>query len=174
MTGPVTDDFDRLGVPLSRREIHQYFTLYDLKRLDSYSSNLVDYHVVLDLLPLVSRLVFTGRLPIGFSAHQYSTLVGVGLQHKRIEDVAKDLGSRSNSGMRGGMRVGGVEDEPRSSRRGQGSGRNRAQENQDDLVEIPKKRQELLVFDQKEVTLKLRFDFIEPKYALPEENKADE
>ena len=96
VTGAVTDDFDRLGVPLSRQEIHQYFTLYDLKRLDSYSSNLVDYHVVLDLLPQVSRLVFTGRLPIGFSAHQYSTLVGVGLQHKRIEDVAKDLGIEVN------------------------------------------------------------------------------
>ena len=73
------------------------------------------------------------------------------------------------------MRVGGIEDEPRSSRRGQGSaGRGKAQENQDGLVDIPRKRQELLVFDQKEVTLKLRFDFIEPKYALPEENKADE
>ena len=90
-------------------------------------------------------------------------------------EVAKDLGSRSSSGGRGGMRVGGIEDEPRSSRRGQGSaGRGKAQENQDGLVDIPRKRQELLVFDQKEVTLKLRFDFIEPKYALPEENKADE
>lgn len=90
------DDYDRLGVPLARREIHQYFTPYDLKRLDSYAANLVDYHVVLDLVPLVARLVFTGRVPVGFSAHQYSTLVGVGLQHKRIEAVARDLGIEVN------------------------------------------------------------------------------
>ena len=90
------DDYDRLGVPLARREIHQYFTPYDLKRLDSYAANLVDYHVVLDLVPLVARLVFTGRVPVGFSAHQYSTLVGVGLQHKRVEAVARDLGIEVN------------------------------------------------------------------------------
>lgn len=90
------DDYDRLGVPLARREIQQYFTPYDLKRLDSYAANLVDYHVVLDLVPLVARLVFAGRVPVGFSAHQYATLVGVGLQHRRVEAVARDLGIEVN------------------------------------------------------------------------------
>lgn len=42
------------------------------------------------------------------------------------------------------------------------------------LVEVPMKRQELLVYDKKESTWILRFDLIEPKYEIPDEKKAAE
>jgi len=45
---------------------------------------------------------------------------------------------------------------------------------EDGLVDVPLRRQELLVFDKKDVYWKLRFDLIEPKYELPEEKKAEE
>ena len=42
------------------------------------------------------------------------------------------------------------------------------------LVDVPMKRQELLVYDKKESTWILRFDLIEPKYEIPDEKKAEE
>ena len=82
--------------PINGRELAAYFTEFDRRRLESYAGNLVDYHVILDLVPAVSKLVFTGRIPLGFSAHQYSTLLGIGLQHKTVDEVAADLGIEVN------------------------------------------------------------------------------
>ncbi|EOD35490.1 hypothetical protein EMIHUDRAFT_63124, partial [Emiliania huxleyi CCMP1516] len=53
---------------------------YDLKRLSSYSRSLVDHHLVLDLVPLLARLRFSGALLTPLSSVQAAILVGVGLQ----------------------------------------------------------------------------------------------
>jgi len=61
---------------------------FDLKRLESYANNMLDYHVVLDLLPAVASLYFQGRLgDVKLSAVQASILLGLGLQRKTIEEV---------------------------------------------------------------------------------------
>jgi N-acetyltransferase 10 len=62
---------------------------FDLKRLESYANNMLDYHVVLDLLPTVASLYFEGRLgdDVRLSAVQASILLGLGLQRKTIEEV---------------------------------------------------------------------------------------
>ena len=36
---------------LTKDELQHTFTNYDLKRLDLYSKNMVDYHLIMDLLP---------------------------------------------------------------------------------------------------------------------------
>lgn len=33
-------------------------TSYDMKRLEMYSNNLVDYHLIMDLLPTLARFQF--------------------------------------------------------------------------------------------------------------------
>lgn len=43
------------------RELAYYCGPHDLKRLGLYSRNLVDYHLITDLLPMLSRLYFLGR-----------------------------------------------------------------------------------------------------------------
>ena len=49
---------------------------------------MLDYHVVLDLLPAVASLYFQGRLgDVKLSAVQASILLGLGLQRKTIEEV---------------------------------------------------------------------------------------
>ena len=64
------------------------FTPFDLKRLTSYSQNLLDYHVILDLLPTVAMLYFEKRLgEVRLSAIQSSLLLGMGLQRKSVEVV---------------------------------------------------------------------------------------
>ncbi|KAH0826252.1 GNAT acetyltransferase 2-domain-containing protein [Lanmaoa asiatica] len=74
-------------------ELSFLVTPFDLKRLDSYANNMVDYHVILDLLPHVSSLYFDKRLgdDVNLSAVQASILLGMGLQRKSIEEVEKEL-----------------------------------------------------------------------------------
>lgn len=43
---------------LSKMELDVYLTKYDIKRLEMYSNNLVDYHLVMDLVPALARLYF--------------------------------------------------------------------------------------------------------------------
>lgn len=37
-------------------------TKYDIKRLEMYCNNLVDYHLVVDLLPTLARLYFLNKM----------------------------------------------------------------------------------------------------------------
>ena len=62
---------------------------FDLKRLDSYSNNMLDYHVIMDLLPAVASLYFEKRLgdEVRLSAVQSSILLALGLQRKTIEEI---------------------------------------------------------------------------------------
>lgn len=75
----------------TKEDLDRDFSSYDVKRLESYSRNLVDFHVILDLLPSVARLYFTERLPLSLSAGQAAILLGMGLQCKTVDDVAAEM-----------------------------------------------------------------------------------
>lgn len=62
---------------------------FDLKRLESYANNMLDYHVIIDLLPAVASFYFEKRLgaETRLSAVQSSILLALGLQRKTIEEV---------------------------------------------------------------------------------------
>jgi N-acetyltransferase 10 len=77
---------------INSNEISRHFTPFDLKRLESYAKNLLDYHVILDLVPEISKLYFLNMLPnVELGAIQSAILVGLGLQKKVVEDLEKDL-----------------------------------------------------------------------------------
>ena len=80
--------------PLTKAELDDVFSPFDLKRLDSYANNMLDYHVILDMIPTIALLYFTGRLKsaIKLSGVQCSLLLAIGLQRKVLEDVEKELG----------------------------------------------------------------------------------
>ena len=82
--------------PLEKTELDALLSPFDLKRLDSYANNMLDYHVVLDLMPTIAELFFTGRIRDGngvqLSGVQKALLCGVGLQRKGLEDVGRELG----------------------------------------------------------------------------------
>ncbi|CAG8452327.1 845_t:CDS:10 [Ambispora leptoticha] len=69
------------------------FTSYDLKRLESYSNNMLDYHVILDLIPTIASQYFEGKLgdEVTLSGVQSSILLGIGLQRKSITDLEREL-----------------------------------------------------------------------------------
>ena len=69
-----------------------YMSPHDIKRLEMYANNLVDHHVVLDLLPTLARLLFLGRLPsTHLSALQAVIMIAIGLQHRDADSVATEL-----------------------------------------------------------------------------------
>ncbi|KAI9495055.1 GNAT acetyltransferase 2-domain-containing protein [Zychaea mexicana] len=83
---------------ITKTRLDMHFSPYDLKRLDSYSNNMLDYHVILDLIPTVAFLYFRGELSPGvkLSGVQSSILMGIGLQRKSVEDLEKELSLASN------------------------------------------------------------------------------
>lgn len=84
--------------PLSKMELDDAFSPFDLKRLDSYANNMLDYHVILDMVPTIATLYFCGRLKpaIKLSGVQSAILLAIGLQHKVLDDVEKELGLQAS------------------------------------------------------------------------------
>ncbi|KAG7249821.1 hypothetical protein CRUP_033729 [Coryphaenoides rupestris] len=77
---------------LSSSELALHFSPYDLKRMELYSRSMVDYHLIMDLVPNVARLFFQRQLGnISLSAAQCALLLGVGLQHKSVDQLEKEI-----------------------------------------------------------------------------------
>ncbi|XP_069037739.1 RNA cytidine acetyltransferase [Lepisosteus oculatus] len=77
---------------LTRAELAAHFSPYDLKRLEMYSRNMVDYHLIMDLIPTISRMFFLKQLgDISLSAAQSALLLGIGLQHKTVDQLEKEI-----------------------------------------------------------------------------------
>ena len=64
---------------------------FDLKRLSAYASNLVDHHLILDLLPPLANAYFSQHIPTTLSYSQAAILLVLGLQSKTIDDLVKAL-----------------------------------------------------------------------------------
>ncbi|OJD29636.1 nucleolar atpase kre33 [Diplodia corticola] len=78
--------------PLTKPELDALFSPFDLKRLDSYANNMLDYHVILDLLPAIAHLYFLGRLAsLKLSGLQTALLLAIGLQRRTLDDVGREL-----------------------------------------------------------------------------------
>lgn len=71
------------------QELNFLLTPFDLKRLESYANNLIDYHVILDLLPTLATLYFARRLgpDVKLNAIQSWIMLSLGLQRKTVEEV---------------------------------------------------------------------------------------
>lgn len=87
--------------PLTKAYLDALFSPFDLARLDSYANNMLDYHVILDLLPSIAMLYFTGPLRqapcnVSLSGVQQSILLAIGLQRKDLNDVEKELSLPNN------------------------------------------------------------------------------
>ncbi|CCE64644.1 hypothetical protein TPHA_0I01380 [Tetrapisispora phaffii CBS 4417] len=87
-----------LDTQLTKKQLDEIFSPFDLKRLDSYANNLLDYHVIVDMLPMLSMLYFGGKFgtEVKLSSVQSAILLAIGLQHKRIDDISKELNLPAN------------------------------------------------------------------------------
>jgi len=79
--------------PLTKKELEIYITLYDLKRLEIYSQIRDDYRRITDLLPIIARFYFLGKMgDTTLSPAQSIILLSIGLQAKTIDDIGLELG----------------------------------------------------------------------------------
>lgn len=78
---------------LNKDELFIHISVYDLKRLELYSQNLVDYHLIVDLLPTVTKIYFLNRFDPSFhlSHVQNAILLGIGLQHKNVDIISEEF-----------------------------------------------------------------------------------
>jgi tRNA(Met) C34 N-acetyltransferase TmcA len=60
--------------------LEYFIDLYDLKRIQAYTNNISDYHLIMDLIPILSKLFFEGKFKnMRMSYSQCSILIGLGL-----------------------------------------------------------------------------------------------
>jgi len=92
---------DASSTVLTKEILDAHFTPHDLARLTSYATNMLDYHAILDLLPSIASLYFSGPLrsspQISLSGVQSALLLAIGCQRREIEDVGKELGLGGSS-----------------------------------------------------------------------------
>ncbi|KAG7983022.1 hypothetical protein I3843_04G083000 [Carya illinoinensis] len=67
--------------------IKQFLSPHDMKRLEAYTNNLVDFHLIFDLVPILANLYFEGRIPVTLSYAQASVLLCIGLQGQNISYI---------------------------------------------------------------------------------------
>ncbi|EDO18579.1 hypothetical protein Kpol_1048p9 [Vanderwaltozyma polyspora DSM 70294] len=83
---------------LTKEQLDEVLSPFDLKRLESYSNNLLDYHVIVDLLPTLALLYFAGKFgnEVSLSSVQSAILLAIGLQRKSIDTISKELNLPAN------------------------------------------------------------------------------
>ncbi|KAI0011629.1 DUF699-domain-containing protein [Xylariaceae sp. FL0662B] len=94
---------------LTKTELDRIFTPFDCKRLESYARGVLDHHAILDLVPRIADLYFTGPLKskIKLTGVQRALLLGIGLQRKDIGDICTELtlGLGSSQGLAMFMKI---------------------------------------------------------------------
>ncbi|CAL1380077.1 unnamed protein product [Linum trigynum] len=66
---------------------------YDMERLRAYTDSLVDFHLILDIVPVLARLYFRGKLPVTLSSDEADVLLCIGLQQQNFTRVEEQLKS---------------------------------------------------------------------------------
>lgn len=91
-TGAKLDD-SKAAAPLTKEGLDALLSPYDLKRLESYCNGTLDYHTILDLVPRLATLYFSGRLKdsIKLTGVQRAILLAIGLQRKDMDAISPEL-----------------------------------------------------------------------------------
>merc|ERR1712127_687865 len=77
---------------MTAAEASQHLTPHDMARIELYSRNLCDYHLVTDLLPTLGRLFFSNRLgDVALSQLQAAILCGSALQFKSMDEICSEF-----------------------------------------------------------------------------------
>lgn len=83
---------------LSRSELALFLSNGDLRRLAQYARNMVDYHLITDLVPTLALLYFSQRFnaDVKLNVVQSAILLGIGLQRKSVDTMVSELDLPSN------------------------------------------------------------------------------
>ncbi|URD75422.1 hypothetical protein MUK42_07746 [Musa troglodytarum] len=73
------------------KPMNNLLSSHDMKRLEAYTNNCVDYHMILDLVPILAHRYFQGNIPVTLSPVQASVLFCIGLQNKDVGDIKEEM-----------------------------------------------------------------------------------
>lgn len=73
-----------------------FINKYDFQRLDRYIKNLVNYHLIIDLIPTIAKFFFYRKFNVKLAYSQAAILMGIGLQFKCFDDLSKELNIQTN------------------------------------------------------------------------------
>ncbi|KAI2606940.1 DUF699-domain-containing protein [Hypoxylon fragiforme] len=92
---------------LTKSELDRTMTPFDCKRLESYARGVLDHHAILDLVPKLADLYFTGPLKssIKLTGVQRALLLGIGLQRKDVGAICTELSLESSQGLAMFMKI---------------------------------------------------------------------
>ncbi|XP_034951913.1 RNA cytidine acetyltransferase [Chelonus insularis] len=77
---------------MNKETLDVYFIPGDLKRLELYKNNMIDYRLIKDLVSTVAKIYFFNMMGnVELSALRVAILLGIGLQHKTIDDLSQEL-----------------------------------------------------------------------------------
>ncbi|KAF8403600.1 hypothetical protein HHK36_011704 [Tetracentron sinense] len=71
--------------------LDDFFSPHDMKRLEAYTDNLVDFHMILDLVPILAQQYFQEKLPVSISYTQASVLLCMGLQSQNVTYIEGEM-----------------------------------------------------------------------------------
>lgn len=81
----------------TRADIEGTLLPHELRRIDSYTRNQVEFRLILDLTYDIAFMFFQDKFPaINLDAIQKAILIGVGLQHKTVDTVCEEFNMPSN------------------------------------------------------------------------------
>merc|ERR1739844_12098 len=93
LSGPKGQKPGKATMALS--ELGHMITPYDLGRLKSFTNNMVEYRLIVDLVPTLAKLYFLfkagGLENLKLSPIQKGILIGIGLQFKTVDTLASEL-----------------------------------------------------------------------------------
>ncbi|XXG98984.1 hypothetical protein Hte_005317 [Hypoxylon texense] len=92
---------------LTKQELDRLLTPFDCKRLESYARGVLDHHAILDLIPKLAELFFTGPLKqsIKLTGVQRALLLGIGLQRKDVGAICAEMSLESSQGLAMFMKI---------------------------------------------------------------------
>ncbi|XP_052195629.1 RNA cytidine acetyltransferase 1-like isoform X2 [Diospyros lotus] len=73
------------------KSLDKIMTPHDMKRLEAYTNNLVDFRMIFDLVRRISRQYFEEKLPVTLSYAQASVLLCIGLQDRDISYIEGEM-----------------------------------------------------------------------------------
>eukprot|EP00913_Durusdinium_trenchii_P016654 g15654.t1 len=78
--------------PLTAASLLQFLSRDDIHRLEQYGRNLVEYGLVLDIVPALATLYLSRRMPsVRLSTLQSAIMLAVGCQHRTFDEVAQEF-----------------------------------------------------------------------------------
>lgn len=64
---------------------------HDMKRLETYTNNLADFHLILDIVPKLAHQYFQERLPVSLSSTQAAILLTMGLKSENVTYLEREM-----------------------------------------------------------------------------------